>query len=136
MEAFLNLSYIYYTTTMYQKQQAGLQQHTPTTLRSWQQVKESTGKLQRAADRIVSWTQKWRIKLKEDKSVYIKFTNKNIKQQPIFVNGVQIQPTNTAEYLGMTDAKLRWKEHIKKKQKELQIKITKMYWLLGRRSQL
>jgi hypothetical protein len=29
------------------------------------------------------------------------------------------------------DAKLRWKEHIKKKCDELNIKFRKMYWLLG-----
>jgi hypothetical protein len=34
------------------------------------------------------------------------------------------------------DAKLRWKAHIKKKQEELQIKFRKMYWQLGRRSEL
>jgi hypothetical protein len=34
------------------------------------------------------------------------------------------------------DAKLRWKAHIKKKHEELQIKFRKMYWLLGRRSEL
>jgi hypothetical protein len=32
------------------------------------------------------------------------------------------------------DAKLRWKEHIKKKSDELNIKFRKMYWLLGRMS--
>jgi hypothetical protein len=43
----------------------------------------------------------------------------------------------TAKYLGMTlDAKLRWKEHIKKKRDGLNIKFTKMYWLLGRNSEL
>jgi uncharacterized protein YeeX (DUF496 family) len=34
------------------------------------------------------------------------------------------------------DAKLRWKEHIKKKRDELNIKFRKMYWLLGRNSEL
>jgi hypothetical protein len=38
------------------------------------------------------------------------------KQQPIFINGTKVPYANTAKYLGMTfDAKLRWKEHIKKK---------------------
>jgi hypothetical protein len=42
-----------------------------------------------------------------------------------------------AEYLGMTlDAKLRWKEHVKKKIEELNIKYRKVKWLLGRMSQL
>jgi hypothetical protein len=34
------------------------------------------------------------------------------------------------------DAKLRWKEHIKKKRDELNIKFMKMYWLLERNSEL
>jgi hypothetical protein len=34
------------------------------------------------------------------------------------------------------DAEFRWKEHIKKKSDELNIKIKKMYWLLGRNSEL
>jgi hypothetical protein len=34
------------------------------------------------------------------------------------------------------DAKLRWKEHIKKKRDELNIKFRKMYWLLRRNSEL
>jgi hypothetical protein len=34
------------------------------------------------------------------------------------------------------DAKLRWKEHIKKKRDELNISFRKMYWLLGRNSEL
>jgi hypothetical protein len=33
-------------------------------------------------------------------------------------------------------AKLRWKEHIKEKLDELNIKFKKMYWLLGRNSEL
>jgi hypothetical protein len=34
------------------------------------------------------------------------------------------------------DVKLGWKEHIKKKRDELNIKFRKMYWLLGRNSEL
>jgi hypothetical protein len=34
------------------------------------------------------------------------------------------------------DAKLRWKEHIKKIRDDLNIKFRKMYWLLGRNSEL
>jgi hypothetical protein len=34
------------------------------------------------------------------------------------------------------DAKLRWKEHVKKKHEESAFKYKKMYWLMGRRSAL
>jgi hypothetical protein len=66
--------------------------------------------------------------LNESKSVHIDFTNNKIKQQPIIINGTNVPYANTAKYLGMTlDAKLRWKEHIKKKPDELNIKFRKMY---------
>jgi hypothetical protein len=41
-----------------------------------------------------------------------------------------------SEYLFIFVAKLRWKEHIKKKRDELNIKFRKMYWLLGCNSEL
>jgi hypothetical protein len=70
-------------------------------------------------------------------SVHIDFTNKRITQQPIYINGTQIPYANTAKYLSMTlDTKLRWKENIKKKHGELNIKFRKMYWLLGCNSEL
>jgi hypothetical protein len=96
-----------------------------------------TRKLQSSVYKVAIWTRKWRIKLKESKSVHIDFTNNKIKQQPIFINSTKVPYANTAKYLGMTlDAKLRWKEHIKKKRDELKIKFRKMYWLLGRNSEL
>jgi hypothetical protein len=76
----------------------------------------SNRKLQSAVNKVAIWTRKWRIKLNESKSVHIDFTNTKTKQQPILINGTKVPFTNTAKYLGMTlDAKLRWKEHIKKK---------------------
>jgi hypothetical protein len=100
-------------------------------------VEISTRKLQSAVNKIAIWTRKWRIKLNESKSVHIDFTNKKIIQQPVFITGTKVPYANTAKYLGMTlDAKLRWKEHIKKKRDELNIKFRKMYWLLGRNSDL
>jgi hypothetical protein len=100
-------------------------------------VESSTRKLQSVVNKVAIWTNKWRIKLDESKSVHIDFTNKKISQQPIFISGTQVPYANTAKYLGMTlDAKLRWKEQIKKKRDELNIKFRKMYWLLGRKSDL
>jgi hypothetical protein len=97
----------------------------------------SIRKLQSAVNKDAIWTRKWRIKLNESKSVHIDFTNNKIKQQPAFINGTKVPYANTAKYLVMTlDAKLRWKEHIKKKRDELNIKFRKMYWLLGRSSEL
>lgn len=41
---------------------------------------EATNKLQKAINKINNWTKKWRIKLNENKSVQIFFTNKKVKR--------------------------------------------------------
>jgi hypothetical protein len=70
----------------------------------------STRKLQSAVNKVTIWTRKWRIKLIKSKSLHIDFTDKKIRQQPIFMNGTKVPYANTAKYLGTTlDAKLRWK---------------------------
>ena len=97
----------------------------------------STQKLQSAVNQINDWTNRWRIKLNETKSIHVNFTNKKIEHIPVNINNKQIPYSNTAKYLGITlDAKLRWKAHVKKKREELGIKYKKMYWLLGRNSTL
>jgi hypothetical protein len=79
-------------------------------------VESSTRKLQSAVKKVAIRTRKWRMKLNESKSVHIDFTNNKIRQQPISINGTKVPYANTPKYFGMTlDAKLRWKEHIKKK---------------------
>lgn len=65
------------------------------------------------------------------------FTNHKCITLPVNINGKDVSVANTAKYLVMTlDSKLRWKEHVKIKRKELNLKFSKLYWLLGRQSQL
>ena len=80
----------------------------------------------------------WKLKLNEQKSTHINFTNKNIRNfPPVTINGTIIPYETNVKYLGMTlDARLRWKVHVKKKREELGLKYRKLYWLLGRNSQL
>lgn len=97
--------------------------------------KEAVEKVQQAVNKVYDWTQKWKIKLNESKSIHIDFTNKHCNYHPIYINGMQVPYANTAKYLGITlDAKLRWKSHVKKKRQELDIRYKSMYWLFGRKS--
>lgn len=71
-------------------------------------------------DAVLNWTKKWGLKLNSIKSIHVNYTNKKIQHIPIIVDGIQVPYSNTAKYLGMNlDAKLRWKEHIQKKEKNL-----------------
>jgi hypothetical protein len=50
---------------------------------------------------------------------------------------VQIPQENHVKYLGLhLDRRLTWHTHIFTKRKQLVISLTKMYWLLGRKSNL
>lgn len=98
---------------------------------------ETTEKAQTAINQITSWTSKWRINLNNDKSVHIDFTYKDVPHPPLHMFGAQIPYANTAKYLGMNlDAKLKWKEHIKKKRAELEIRYRDLQWLIGYKSHL
>ena len=53
------------------------------------------------------------------------------------MNNNEVPYANTAKYLGFTlDAKLKWKEHVKKKIEELKINLRKMYWLFSPNSNI
>ena len=100
-------------------------------------VAKATEKLQNSINEICDWTQRWRIKLNESKSIHINFTNKKITNLPVVINNQVVPYSNTAKYLGMNlDAKLKWKEHVKKKVEDLNIRYRKLYWLLGYNSEL
>ena len=67
----------------------------------------------------------------------------NIKYQHLFVfrahymSNIEIPRAKVAKYLGLhLDSKMTWEVHIKKKRKEIDIKIKKMYWFLGKKSTL
>lgn len=92
-------------------------------------VAEATVILQAATDWVYTWTKKWRMKLNESKSIHINFTNRKTNPVPVTINLQPVSYENTPKYLGMTlDVKLWWKEHIKKKKKELNIKYSTMYF--------
>lgn len=98
---------------------------------------ESTATLQTALNKICQWTNTWKIKLNQTKSVHVVFTNTKIQHIPLYIDDQQVPYSNYAKYLGMTlDCKLRWKEHVKKKRQELDIKLKNMQWLMGSRSAL
>jgi hypothetical protein len=55
----------------------------------------------------------------------------------VTINDIQIPRNTEMNYLGMTiDSKLTWKQHIAKKQKQVNITIKQLNWLLGRKSNL
>jgi hypothetical protein len=99
---------------------------------------ETTTKLQESCSRINDWTRLWRMRINENKSVHIDFACRKNVRIPVAINNTKIPYSNTAKYLGMNlDIRLRWKEHIMKKKRELDLEYKrKMYWLLGRKSQL
>ncbi|KAF7284299.1 hypothetical protein GWI33_022285 [Rhynchophorus ferrugineus] len=76
---------------------------------------EASRKLQQASNNINNWTQAWKIRINESKSVHVLFTYKQTVQAPITLNNTIIPYSNNSKYLRMNlDAKLCWKEHIKK----------------------
>ncbi len=91
--------------------------------------------LQKALNQLSYWLKKWRIKLNAGKSTYVTFTlNKRIPP-PVSLDGEVIPYSNTVRYLGLHfDAKLTWSHHVTTKVKELELKLSKMYWLLNPRS--
>lgn len=59
-----------------------------------------------------------RIKLNESNSIHTNFTNKKVRNLPIYINEKVVPYANRANYPGMTlNVKLRWKEYAKKKRK-------------------
>jgi hypothetical protein len=72
----------------------------------------------------------------ETKSVQVTFTLKK-KCPPVQPNNKQLTKTEEVKYLGIhLDRKLTWRKHISAKRKQLDLKLRKLYWIIGRKSQL
>jgi hypothetical protein len=77
------------------------------------------------------------IKAYETKSTHVTFTTWRETCPPVHINDVQIPQENHVKNLGLhLDRWLTWHNHIFAKRKQPCISLTKMYWLLGHRSNL
>jgi hypothetical protein len=94
-------------------------------------------KLQTHLIAIQIWLQKWRMQANAHKLIHVTFTTRSGTCPPVHMNNVQLPCEDHLNYLGLhLDRKLTWQHHIFTKWKYLGVTLTKMYWLLGRKSQL
>jgi hypothetical protein len=93
--------------------------------------------LQSSLDSISEWMKRWRIKVNESKSVHVTFTLRFETCPTVLLNNVLIPTQDSVKYLGIhLDRRLTWKTHIWNKRLQLNTKLSKMSWLLGKRSHL
>jgi hypothetical protein len=77
------------------------------------------------------------MKANESKSIHVTFTTRREICPLVHINNVQLPQGEDVKYLGLhLDRRLTWHKHIFAKRKQLGITLTKMYWLLGRKSEL
>ena len=94
-------------------------------------------KLQEGLNTIQPWLRKWRIKVNENKCQHVTFTLRKETCPTVRLNGKQLPQSESAKYLGLhLDRRLNWKTHIFTKRKQLGLKLSKLYWLMGRKSKL
>lgn len=93
--------------------------------------------LQQHLNQIEEWLSKWKIKVNEGKSTHVTFTTRRATCPPVSLNGKLIPQATEVRYLGIhLDRGLTWKKHVQAKRTQLNLKFSKMYWLLGRNSRL
>ncbi|CAB0033665.1 unnamed protein product [Trichogramma brassicae] len=97
----------------------------------------ASSNLQNHISKVETWYKSWRMKVNETKSIHMTFTLCTKTCPSVFLNGINIPQDNVVKYLGIhLDRRLTWRSHIWTKRKQLNLKIRKMYWLLGRNSTL
>jgi hypothetical protein len=86
---------------------------------------------------IQHWLKRWRKKANETKSTHVTYITRRATCPPVKINNVQLPQSDEVKYLGLhLDRRLTWHKHIFTKRKQLGLILTKMHWLLGRKSQL
>lgn len=93
--------------------------------------------LQEGLDNINSWFKLWNIKVNPIKSVHVTFSLRREECPTVYIDNNLIPSAQSVKYLGMhLDKRLTWKNHITAKKQQFNIRCKKMYWLLGRKSEL
>ena len=88
---------------------------------------QATRILQQVLRNASDLTKRWKAKLNHFKSIHVDdFTYKSINSIKLYIDNNEAH-SNTANYMAMTlDGKLNWKEHVKIKREELNIKLAKI----------
>jgi len=87
--------------------------------------------------RLEQWLKRWRIRANETKSTHVTFNLRREDCPAVYLNGKHILQDATVKYLGIYfDRRLTWKTHIFTKRKQLGLLFQRMYWILGRKSEL
>ena len=83
------------------------------------------------------WSQKWKIMINAEKSAHILFTLRRGSCPNLMQNNAIIPNKDCNKYLVMhLDCRLTWKQYIKSKQQQLNIKKRTLYWLLCQKLKL
>ena len=77
------------------------------------------------------------MKVNETKSVQVTFTLKKNTCPPVQLNKKQMTQPEEVKYLGIhLNLNLTWHKNLSTKRKQLDLKLRKLYWIIGRKSQL
>lgn len=82
---------------------------------------ETAYQLQQSLNNVQSWLETWRIKVNEDKSCYVTFTNKMVGSPEVHINSVALPQGNIVKYFIMHSGYVTWKN---KQQKLFKIEKT------------
>lgn len=98
---------------------------------------EASRRLQVHLNNVYQWCTRWKIKVNSSKSSHISFTLNKSDCPPVSFGGETLPQYNTIKYLGLhLDRRLTFRDHIKAKRKELNIKRKKLYYILNKNSPL
>ena len=91
--------------------------------------------MQTSLHEIQQWLKKWFMKVNETKSPQVTFTFKRSVCPSVQLNNKHLAQPDDVKYLGIhLDRKLTWRKHITTKRKQLDLKLRKLYWIIGRKS--